>query len=83
METTNSSKFEDFKTTREYSDLMRKHSLNEYGFWTAGIGPDDGVLLEYIGMYEGTLENVIKAACEHEDWGYGAWICKTVGPTKV
>lgn len=77
--------YDRFFETYSGRQLLEKHSLNEYGIWKV-LGEDPNCDLggshhePDLGLYEGTLEKVIRKAVDLPGfwtWGGGGCIVKT------
>ena len=82
------SKYNDYKKTYSYGYLIQKHKLSDYGVWEV-YGEDPNCDLggyhnqPFLGVYEGTLECVIKVAVHLPGfwtWGGGGTIKKYHSP---
>lgn len=82
---------ENFKNTYAYKELLKRHSLEEYGVWKVR-GEDDNPDLHgshympELGLFEGKLVDIINYAITLKrfwTWGAGGDISKVEPPIKI
>lgn len=82
---------EKFKNSYTYKELIKQHSLEEYGVWKIR-GEDDNPDLHgqhympELGLFEGKLEDIINYAITLKrfwTWGAGGDIIKVAPPIKI
>lgn len=91
LNNTQTSSLEKYKNTYNYKELVKQHSLSEYGFWKVrGEDPNcDFGGSHYqpdLGTFEGKLEDVIAYAVNLPNfwqWGAGGDFNKVSKPVKI